>query len=130
MPFMSQYTVTIYFSNPFQPSQSPPPAQGLGQVIQVVESTENQQRVLTLKMPGQPDYILTPEENDRLLELCSKIMVSAPWQAQMGFDGATSTLTLKGAMSEMTFSWWGDVPKEWQSVGAVFDYVMGILKNL
>lgn len=124
MPFISQSSVTIYFSNPFQPSQSPPPAEGLGQEIQVVESLDNLQRTFTLKAPGQADTLLTPQESDRLLELCSQINVSAPWKGQMGFDGAASTLTLRGVMSEMAFSWWGNAPAEWQSVGALFDYVL------
>jgi hypothetical protein len=130
MPFMSQSSVTIYFSDAALTSQPPPPGQGLGLDIRVVESVNDQHRVWTLTAPGQPDYQLTPEETDRLLELCSRISLSAPWRGQMGFDGATSTLALKSAMSEMAFSWWGDTPAEWQSVGALFDCVMSIANNL
>ena len=129
MPIMSQYTVTIVFSNVFQRSHDPSqkPTDSFGEVnIRVFESIENLQRTFTLTADGRPDYTLTNEESERLLDLVGQINVSAPWKGQMGFDGMTSTLTLQGEMSHMTYSWWGDVPAEWQSAGAVFNYVMDI----
>jgi hypothetical protein len=129
MPIMNQYTVTIALSDPFQRSHdtSQLPLDSFGEVnIRVFESIENLQKTFTLTAEGRPDYTLSNEESACLLELVSQISASAPWKGQMGFDGMVSTLSLQGLMSQMTYSWWGDVPVEWQSVGAVFNYVMAI----
>lgn len=74
-------------------------------------------------------YQLTAAEMNQLLALLGQMQVTAPWKPTMGFDGRVCTLIIKDAQSEMNFSWWMSAPPEWERVGAVFAYVMGIAER-
>lgn len=73
--------------------------------------------------------MLTSDEIDELFHLLSQITIRAPWDATVGFDGATFTLRLEGPQSHAEFHWWSEVPKEWESIGAVFDHVWSLAKR-
>lgn len=99
----------------------------LTRTVRLVESKAGQTRTFTLHEERLPEHVLTAEETEKLLLLLQQMAVTAPWQPETGFDGTDYELALRGAMSSMTFRWWGRVPAEWQSVGKVFDYVMSIV---
>ena len=94
--------------------------------IRLVESQAEQGRAFTLHEGSRPVYALTAEETGQLLNLLEQMAVTAPWEALVGMDGTDYELILKGGMSSMVFCWWVEVPREWERVGAVFDYVMAV----
>ena len=101
----------------------------LGRLIRLAESKTESEHTFTLYDGTQPGYTLTADESGQLLRLLGQIVVKAPWDAKAGFDGTTYTLMLKGPMSEMRFNWWVQVPKGWESIKAVFDYVMALTER-
>jgi hypothetical protein len=100
-----------------------------GHLVRLVQLPLGPARTFALTEGKKPIYTLNAGETEDLLRLLGQITVKAPWEAMVGCDGATCTLLLKGPMSEMTFNWWVQVPKGWESVGAVFDYVMKLARR-
>ena len=127
MPIRGLYVVSIEFAGAALTSGGPQPAGMLRtRGIRLVESRADQGHTYTLYDGASPEYTLSVEETEHLEQLLGGISVKAPWQGVMGLDGADNELTLRGAMSSITFRWWMDVPPEWKQVGAVFDYVMAV----
>jgi hypothetical protein len=109
--------------------------------IHIIETGTASQRQFILHGRGQPAYGLPPhstnewteplqtEESDHLYQLLSQLMVPFPPLGPVGFDGSWSTLNILSGSNDMHFRWWVDVPKGWESVGAVFDYAMELAKR-
>jgi hypothetical protein len=120
---LSSVTIVIEFAAGPWARQSEPPAL-FGRLIRLVESGTGAERAFTFVDGTRPVYTLTAGEMDELLRLLGQMAARAPWEAAAGFDGCTYTLLLTGPMSEISFSWWVEVPKGWESIGAVAGYVM------
>lgn len=131
MPFTSFQQVIIDFESATPFAERPAPdSSGLPtHAVRLVESQSEQGRSFTLHDGGRPEYTLTSEETERLVALLGQIAVAVPWQSIAGFDGTDYTLVLRRAMSSITFGWWAMTPTGWESVGAVFDYVMDVAKR-
>ncbi len=127
MPIRTLQTISIEFGGggPVSPGSQPDrfPAT---RAIRLVESRTGQPYTFILYDGSRPEYTLAEEETERLLHLLGQIAVMAPWQPCVGFDGTDYELTLKSAMSSVTFCWWVEAPAGWETVGAVFDYVMAV----
>ena len=127
MPVRTLETIAIEFADA---DNSPPEVQPksipVARSLRLVESQINQTGTFTLYDGAVTEYILSVEETEHLLELLGRTAVKVPWQPLVGRDGTDRELTLKGAMSSMTFRWWVEVPPGWESIGAVFDYVKAI----
>jgi hypothetical protein len=128
---LTRQRVTIEFAA--APSDRPEPQPDVWQPfsmdIRLVLSQAGEQPQFTMH-GGRPEAVtLTAEETEQLLHRLSRMQVSAPWHPHQGFDGTDYILTLHGAMSSMTFSWWAKVPPEWERVGEVFDYVMQLARG-
>jgi len=122
-------TIVIEFGGPAwapRPERDAP----FGAPIRLVESEADAARAFTLYHGNRSVYTLTAGETDELLSLLGQMEVKAPWGAMIGFDGCTYTMKLIGPMSDVTFSWWMEVPKGWESVGAVADYVLSLVDRL
>lgn len=39
----------------------------------------------------------------------------------LGLDGTTTTVTISQGMNTVTFSWWGDIPKQWINLVTVLE---------
>ncbi len=100
-----------------------------GLLIRIVESEDDATRSFTLHHGSRFVYTLSGDETNEFLRLLREMVVKAPWDAAVGFDGCTYTLILKGPMSDITFSWWVEVPKGWESIGAVSAYVMRLAER-
>lgn len=125
---MSSVTIAIEFAAGPWARQSEAPAFP-GGLIRLVESGTGAERAFAFVDGTRPVYTLTAGETGELLRLLGQMAVRAPWEAAAGFDGCTYTLVLTGPMSEITFSWWVEVPKGWESIGAVAGYVMDLAKR-
>ncbi len=129
MPFMSLSSVVIELFNSsytFHDSRRQPQD---GLTTQVVVK-EKQPSRFTVEIQDLPPYWLSREEADSLWQLLKQVEIVTPWQGEVGKDGMVSELIIQGGMSHVRFSWWGNVPAEWRSVGAVFDYVMVIEQKM
>lgn len=127
MPIQTSQVLTIEFLGAGSGLSGPQSAGfPLTRAIRLVESKAGQTRTFTLYEERLPEHVITTAETEKLLLLLRQMAVTAPWQPEVGFDGTNHELALRGAMSSMTFRWWGRVPAEWRSVGKVFDYVMSI----
>lgn len=98
-------------------------------ILRLMESRSSSPLQFALYDGAESFYVLTPDETSELLRLLGQIAFRAPWNAQVGRDGTTFTLQLFGPMSHAEFNWWGRIPSEWKSVGAVFDYVMSLARR-
>jgi hypothetical protein len=98
-------------------------------MVCLLESRQDSLPQFALYDGENPLCTLTADETDTLLRLLSQMMVRVPWDAVVGRDGATFTLRLEGPMSHAEFSWWETVPKGWENIGAVFDYLMLLAKR-
>jgi hypothetical protein len=129
MPFMSLRFVVIELFNSsytFHDSRWQPQD---GLTAQVVVK-EKQPGRFTVEIQDLPPYLFSREEADSLWQLLNQVEIVTPWQGEVGKDGMVSELIIQGGMSHIRFSWWGNVPAEWQSIGAVFDYVMAIAQKM
>jgi len=129
MPIMTLRSVVIELFNSsytFHDSRRQPQD---GLTSQVVVK-EDQSRRFTLEIRDRPPYVFTREEADSLWRLLNQVEIANLWQGEFGLDGIVSELVIQGGVSHIRFSWWGDVPAEWQSIGAVFDYVMAIAQKM
>ena len=124
---LSFVTIAIEFAAEewTRPPDPPFPRPG----IRLVESRTDSVQTFTLVHGMQTVRTLTVDETDELLRLLGQIVVRAPWEGLAGLDGCNYCLILKGRMSDVTFTWWADVPKGWESVGAVADHVIGLIKQ-
>ena len=129
MAEMHYYSVVIEFTSPWRRSQRRQIEETVGCVITLVETWIESQRSFALYEGQLPFYTLDDNETDALLHLLGQLTLRVPWDSAVGFDGFTHTLTLKRPMSHAEFQWWVEVPQGWESVGAVFDYVMALAKR-
>jgi hypothetical protein len=68
---------------------------------------------------------LQPEEEAQLDALLAGLEIRAA-MPRMGCDGAWFILEILGGL---TLRWWVEPPPEWQSAGALFDYVMEVAER-
>jgi hypothetical protein len=129
MAIMYFYSVNIEFAtSPWGRQRS----QGGGPhdcTVRLVESRRGPAPQFTLYDGERPLSALAATETNEMLRLLSQVTMQAPWDARVGRDGATFTLRLEGPMSYAEFNWWLEVPKGWESIGAVFDYAMSLAKR-
>jgi hypothetical protein len=129
MAVMLFYSVIIEFAAPEWSRQHLQTEETFGCVIRLVETQAGSRHSFALYEGQEPVYTLDDDETGSLLRLLGQISLRTPWDAVIGRDGATCTLRLVGPMSHAEFSWWVEVPKEWESIGAVFDYIMSLAKR-
>jgi hypothetical protein len=124
-------TIAIEFGLPKQSSAGLPPAGSYDRLIRLVESPTKSGHTFILYDGSRRIYALTADETEQLLHLLGQIVLQAPWEAvpAVRFDGPVYTLLLKGPLSEAMFNWGWKMPKEWESVGAVVDYVLGLAER-
>jgi len=124
-------TIAIEFGLPEQGPAGLPPAGRYDRLLRLVESRTQAGRTFVLYDGGRRVYALTAEETEQLLHLLEHIVVKAPWEAvpHVRLDGPVYALRLQGPLSEVTFNWGAQMPKEWESVGAVADYVLGLAER-
>ncbi len=128
MPIRTFQTISIEFGGGGPVSSGPPPDRfPIPRAIRLVESRTEQLYTFILYDDNLPEYTLAEDETEHLLHLLGQIAVIAPWQPCVGFDGTDCELTIKSMMSSMTFCWWMETPAGWETVGAVFDYVMAVV---
>ena len=127
MPFRQLTVVTIEFAGagPFAGGALPGGELATGN-IRLVESRTGPSRTFILHDGTRPEYALSAAETAQLDHLLAQVAVKVPWEGRAGFDGADYELTLRGAMSSLTFRWWIEPPAEWQQVGAVVDFVLAV----
>jgi hypothetical protein len=123
-------TIAIEFGLPEQGPARLPPA-GRDRLLRLVESRTQAGRTFVLYDGSRRVYALTTEETEQLLHLLEHIVVKAPWEAvpPVRLDGPVYALLLQGPLSEVTFHWGAQMPKEWESVSAVADYVLGLAER-
>jgi hypothetical protein len=127
---MAFVTIVVEFAAMEWPRQQEPRFPP-GPPIHLVELQTDAARTFTLFHRGRSVYTLTAGEADELRRLVQQVAVTVPaWEPMLGFDGITYTLTLKGPMSDVTFSWWMEVPEGWESVSAVADSVLCLVDRL
>ena len=129
MPMISTYhrvTIELASDIPIGPAPEPETWQPLTTDIRLVEARSGEQSAFTLNDKKGGTYSLTADETMLLLEMLDRLEVSAPWKPMFGFDGATCELALRCANSSMSFGWWGSAPPEWERVGEVFEFAMGL----
>ena len=131
MPFTRAQQVIIDFESaiPFVGRPAPDGPGLAAPAVRLVESQSDQGHSFALHDGERPEYTLTCEETEQLVALLGQIAVTVPWQSMAGFDGTDYALVLRGAMSSISFGWWVTVPTGWESVGAVFDYVMNVARR-
>ncbi len=125
---MRFYTIIIELGNSGR-NRQPQAEETFGCVIRLVEMQKGTRRAFTLYEGQEPAYTLDEGEVNELHRLLEQIKMQAPWDAAVGCDGAICTLRLVGPMSHAEFNWWVKAPKGWESIGAVFDYVMSLAKR-
>jgi hypothetical protein len=127
MPVKTLETIAIEFADADNsPPELQPKSIPVTRSLRLVESQINQTRTFTFFEGAVTAYSLSVEETEHLLELLGRTAAKVPWQPLVGRDGTDRELTLKRAMSSITFRWWVEVPPGWESIGAVFDYVKAI----
>jgi hypothetical protein len=126
MAVMSFLTIAIEFAGPEWAIERQHHDGLPGRLIRLVESQAEGNREFAMYDRTQLVYTLTADETDRLLHLLERVVIGAPWEASYGLDGTNFALRLRGPMSEAAFHWWGQVPKGWESIGAVFDHVISL----
>ena len=94
--------------------------------IRLVEMKHDGEQVFALYEGSRSIYTLTPDETTALLGMLETVSARALWRPLFGKDGGIVTLVIRGLMSEMTFSWWVEPPKEWSGVGKIADFALSL----
>jgi len=141
MAIVSFYIVTIEFAGVVNLSEPHRYRLPVNCDIRLVESLTPSQRQFTVHGHGRPANIplehprktwtepLTAEENDHLINLLEQMRVAYALPEGVGMDGSWNTLTIMSGKHNMSFQWWAYVPEGWESVSAVFDYVLALAER-
>ena len=79
-----------------------------------------------LREASSPTYRLSAAENNTLLQCMGFVTFSALCPPLIGRDGTACELLIRQHGWDISFRWHLQLPEQWESVGALFDYAAAV----